>query len=69
MTIEELLNSMQTKYKKGEGGNIKALANTKDTWKRIAEKDSFDDLGFSSTSEKEEFLKEWIKDNPYNAVL
>ncbi len=68
MTVEELLNSMQTKYKKGEGGTLRTLENSKDTWSRIAAKDDFSELGFTSESEKEEFLKSWISDNPYSNI-
>lgn len=68
-SIEELLNSMQTRYKSGTSGDsIKNLQNTRDTWERIGAKDSFEELGFSSQDEKENFLAEWIKDNPYNNI-
>ena len=46
--------------------NDKYLQNTIDTWKRIGDNDLFTELGFSSESEKETFLSEWIKSNPYN---
>jgi len=69
-TIEELLKSMQTLYKPKETIDIagKKLPNTRDTWDRIAHKDSFSELGFTNNSEKEEFLKEWIESNPYNNI-
>jgi hypothetical protein len=68
MTIKELLDTMQNKYKRGDSKNIRSLSNNKETWQRIANKDDFSDLGFSSTSEKDSFLKEWISDNPYSNI-
>jgi hypothetical protein len=68
MTIKELLDTMQNKYKKGDSKNIRSLSNNKETWQRIANKDDFSDLGFTSESEKESFLKEWISDNPYKNI-
>lgn len=63
-TIEELLKSLQSPdYKK----NNKSLHNTAETWKRIGEKDSFDELGLSKT-ELEGFLNDWVKENPYNNI-
>lgn len=68
-TIEELLRSMLTLTPEGGVSDGKRqLENSVETWKRIAERDSFSELGFSSESEKESFLKEWIADNPYNAI-
>lgn len=60
MTIEELLNSMISDPK-----DPKTLHNTKTTWSRIGSKDSFLELSLS-TSEKDEFLSEWIEANPYS---
>lgn len=57
-TIEDLLNSL-------ENPNKKTLDNTKDTWSRIGAKDSFDELEMDST-ELDDFLKEWIEENPYS---
>ena len=68
MTIKELLDTMQNKYKGGDSKNIRSLSNNKDTWQRIANRDDFSDLGFTSESEKESFLKEWISDNPYKNI-
>jgi len=62
LTIDDLLNSLQNPNKK-----IKALPNSKDTWTRIGGKDKFDELEMDS-SELNEFLKEWIADNPYNNI-
>ena len=58
LTIEDLLNSLQNPKKV-------TLENSKATWKRIGQKDSFSELGLES-SELESFLQEWMNDNPYN---
>ena len=64
-TIEELLKSMLTL--RGDSSDFnKSLANTADTWRRIGEQDSFSELNFTSESEKEQFLKDWTANNPYN---
>jgi len=60
-TIDDLLKSLQNPNSK------KTLENTKDTWERIGNRDSFDELGLKP-SELEEFLKEWINENPYNNI-
>lgn len=59
LTIDDLLNSLQNPNKASK------LENNKETWSRIAKRDSFSELGLES-SELETFLKDWIKDNPYN---
>jgi len=59
LTIDDLLNSLQNPNKPSG-----KLENTKDTWKRIGNKDSFAELGMEA-SELETFLAEWISDNPY----
>jgi hypothetical protein len=66
-TIEELLKSMLTLSSDSKGDFI-GLLNNKATWERIANRDSFSELGFESESAKEEWLKEWIDQNPYNAI-
>ena len=43
------------------------LPNTKSTWERIGSRDSFQELGLES-SELDEFLKEWIGENDYEAI-
>jgi hypothetical protein len=69
MTIEELLNSMQGKYKiRDKTLNGKSLPNNVDTWNRIANRDSFSEFLFSDESEKDKFLREWINENPYNNI-
>lgn len=73
-SIQELLNSMQTKYKtvtssSQEGDGTITLRNTRETWNRIANKDSFNELGFPSYSELDEFLRDWILQNPYQNLI
>ena len=58
ITIDDLLNALQNPEKTG------GLANTAETWERIGRKDSFDELGLEG-GELDDFLKEWIEDNPY----
>ena len=67
--IKDILESFQTKYKEREAGSIRDLENTKDTWVRIRSGDSFEELGFNTDQEKEDFLKEWIEENPYSALV
>jgi hypothetical protein len=62
LTIDDLLNSLQNPNKPSG-----KLENTKDTWKRIGNGDSFAELGMEA-SELETFLAEWISDNPYNNI-
>jgi len=59
-TLDELLNAL-------ENPNKPELPNTKDTWSRIGNKDSFDELGLEKT-ELEEFLSEWMEENSYNNI-
>ena len=67
-TIEELLKLMYTLSSDKKSKDSVTLENTIETWKRIANKDSFLLLNFSSESEKEKFLSEWCADNPYNNI-
>jgi hypothetical protein len=60
-TIEDLLNALRVDE------NGKFLPNNADTWGRIGAKDSFSELGLSGT-ELEDFLKDWIEENPYNNI-
>ena len=62
LTIDDLLNSLQNPEK-----SSKKLENTKETWRRIQNRDSFSELGIPS-SELDSFLNDWIKDNPYNNI-
>ena len=61
-TIEELLKALQNPNK---DSNKTTLENNKETWDRIGRKDSFSELGLT-TSELDAFLQEWIAENPYN---
>jgi len=65
MTIEELLKSM---ISINDANLDQKLPNTRETWERIGNLDSFSELGFSSDTEKEEFLKDWIDNNPYSSI-
>ena len=67
-TIEELLKSMLTLPTEGKKGDFLGLENNKATWERIANRDSFSELGFESEDAKESWLKEWISENPYQAI-
>jgi hypothetical protein len=57
LTIEDLLNALQNP----ETGQ---LENNAETWSRIGKKDDFSELGLEA-SELDDFLAEWIGDNPY----
>lgn len=58
--IDELLAAL-------ENPNKKTLENTKETWSRIGNKDSFSELGMEP-SELDSFLQEWMQDNPYQNI-
>jgi|TARA_R110000868_G_scaffold97742_3_gene268910 hypothetical protein len=62
LTIDDLLNSLQNP------NTTSKLENSKETWERIGNKDSFSELNMSSRSELESFLKDWVNDNPYNNI-
>lgn len=62
-TLAELFEALRKQNTK-----IPTLPNTKETWKRIGEGDNFSEFGFTSTSEKDEFLKSWMENNPYNNI-
>lgn len=62
LTIDDLLNSLQSPNKTNG-----KLENTKETWRRIGNKDSFSELGLEP-SELDAFLQDFIKDNPYNNI-
>lgn len=59
-TIDDLLNNLKSP-------NKPTLENTKETWTRIGNKDKFEELGLSG-SELDEFLKDFIENNPYNNI-
>lgn len=60
LTIDDLLNALQNPEK----ANM-SLENNSETWSRIGNKDKFSELELGE-SELNDFLKEWISDNPYN---
>ena len=64
LTIDDLLNSLKNPNKISKPG---ILANTKENWSRLGSGDSFSELGLERTA-LEEFLTEWVKDNPYNNI-
>ena len=43
------------------------LPNTKETWRRLGERDSFSELGLEPSA-LEEFLKDWASKNDYNNI-
>ena len=61
-TIDDLLAALQSP----EGENSK-LKNDFNTWRRIGNRDDFAELGMNR-GELDEFLKEWIADNPYLSI-
>lgn len=54
-TFEDLLNSIIS------SDNVKKLENTRETWERIANKDSFPEL-------ENESIEKWIQENPYSNI-
>ena len=68
MTIEELLKSMLTlKPEGGVSDKKRQLENSIETWRRIGEGDKFRDV-FSSDTEAEEAIKQFIEENPYSSI-
>jgi len=68
--IDDLLNALKNPDAIPEDQKReKSLANTKETWERIGRKDATlaVDIGIEE-SELNDFLKEWVEDNPYNAI-
>lgn len=61
LTIDDLLNALQNPEKKT------TLENNKDTWRRIGNKERFEELGLDQ-GELDAFLSEWISENPYNNI-
>jgi len=61
ITIDDLLNALQNPEKTA------SLENSKDTWARIGSKDDFSELGLER-SELDQFLAEWVAENPYNNI-
>lgn len=62
-TIYDLLKQLQPE----DDVNLAKLANTRETWERIANKDSFSELGLSGSA-LDSFLKDWISENPYSNI-
>ncbi len=63
-SIDDLLNALKNPNKQEDRPH---LPNTRETWARIGDKDSFSELGLG-TSELAEFLTDWISENPYNNI-
>jgi len=63
--IDDLLNALQNPNQ--EEIDKAKLENTKETWTRIGNRDSFAELGMKA-SELSDFLTEWTQDNPYNNI-
>lgn len=63
-TMDDLFAALKSPIKET---NRKSLPNTKETWRRLGEKDPFLELGLSG-SELDDFLKEFIENNPYNNI-
>ena len=61
VTIDDLLNALQNP------DNPSKLENSRETWERIGNKDRFEELGLEG-SDLDEFLKEWIDNNPYSNI-
>jgi hypothetical protein len=61
-SIDELLELLQAPNEKKNKG---LSGSSKEIWGRIGSKDTFDELGLSG-SELDDFLKEWINENPYS---
>ena len=59
VTIDDLLNALQNP------DNPSKLENSRETWSRIGNRDNFSELGLEG-SELDDFLSEWIAENPYN---
>ena len=60
LTIDDLLESLQDPDRGLEGS-------TADIWRRIANKDSFDELD-GDQDEKDQIIKEFIESNPYSNI-
>jgi hypothetical protein len=61
VTIDDLLNALQNLDQPNK------LDNTRETWERIGNKDRFEELDLEG-SDLDEFLKEWIDNNPYSNI-
>ena len=63
-TVKSLLQQLLDK-KREILNSKKKMENTITNWSRIGSRDSFEELGFESQGELDEFLKEWIEENEY----
>lgn len=63
-SIEELLRTLQTP---ATSKSNKLTGSIPEIYERIANKDSFGELGLTG-SDLDDFLKEWISENPYNNI-
>lgn len=62
LTFKKLLESLKpSSMSNKEEGRL----STKEIWNMIANKESFETMGFSSEDE----LSAWIADNPYSSIL
>ena len=66
-TIDDLLAALKNPNSVNEEDKhkVKGLTNNAETWRRIGNKDSFDELGLEG-SELDDFLTEWCADNEYS---
>ena len=74
LSIDDLLNALKNPHSisedlKAKKPKLSSLANTAETWARIGAKDSTlaGDIGIE-TSELNDFLKDWVEENPYSAI-
>ena len=67
MTLKELLNKLMEESETGVPANGKTLPNTTDTWRRIGEKDGFQELGLEKSA-LAKFLSDWTADNDYQSI-
>ncbi len=58
LSIDDLLDALENPQKPDLNSN------PRETWSRIQKKDDFEELGLEK-SELDNFLKEWIAENPY----
>lgn len=70
LTIDDLLASLQDSSYKEERKITGKLSNTIDTWGMIGERD-FEGIAEEAgiaVEEVNDFLENWIEDNPYEAI-
>ena len=66
-SIDDLLNALKNPNSVNEEDKhkVKGLVNNAETWSRIGNKDSFEELGLEG-SELDSFLTEWANTNEYS---